>query len=104
LHILNFLILIHVFSSFERFNQTGDYQIRLNDHPYAFTPDITHLVVWSAVSFPSDVTSQDRSEVYEKFVFEHFGEMAPDRRCWFLNWGSIQSVPGLEVRYAFPFD
>jgi len=35
--------------------------------------------------------------VYEKFVARVFAEIPLDRRRWFLNWGSIQSVPGLEV-------
>jgi len=34
--------------------------------------------------------------VYEEFVEKHFGEIPDERRLWFLNWGSIQSVPGLE--------
>jgi Protein of unknown function (DUF3605) len=75
----------------------GDYQIRLNDHPYAFVPEITHIVVWSAVHFPVEASTRERGAVYEKFVREHFGEISRDKRLWFLNWGSIQSVPGIEV-------
>ena len=76
----------------------GDYKIQLNDHPYAFGPEITHIVVWSAMRFPAKVTNQERMVYYEQFVEDHFGEIPRDRRRWFLNWGSIQSVPGLEVR------
>lgn len=83
--------------SVKRLTEKGDYQIRLNDHPYAFTSDITHIVVWSAVPFPSSTDHQQRMKVYEQFVKEHFREIPGDRRKWFLNWGSIQSVPGLEV-------
>jgi len=78
-------------------NLLGDYQIRLNDHPYAFTEEITHLVVWSAIQFPANVTRAERMGVYDEFVARHFAEIPLDRRRWFLNWGSIQSVPGLEV-------
>jgi hypothetical protein len=76
----------------------GDYQIKLNDHPYAFTPDVTHVVVWSAVKFPDDIDTKQRTEIYEDFVEEHFRAIPKDRREWFVNWGSLQSVPGLEVR------
>jgi hypothetical protein len=82
-------------------NTIGDYQIRLNDHPYAFTPDITHIVVWSAIPFPPHVDRQERMKVYENFVEKHFSEIPKEKRLWFLNWGSIQSVPGLEVRRVF---
>ena len=75
----------------------GDYQIRLNDHPYAFAEGITHLVVWSAVQFAAGVSHAERMVVYEEFVERHFAEIPKDQRRWFLNWGSIQSVPGLEV-------
>jgi hypothetical protein len=81
----------------------GDYQIRLNDHPYAFGPEITHIVVWSASRFPAEVATQERMVCYEKFVEEHFGEISSDNRRWFLNWGSIQSVPGLEVEFLEKF-
>ena len=77
----------------------GDYQIRLNDHPYAFGPEITHIVVWSALRFPAEVTTQERMVCYDKFVEEHFGEISSDNKRWFLNLGSIQSVPGLEVQF-----
>jgi hypothetical protein len=76
----------------------GDYQIRLNDHPYAFTEEITHLVVWSAVPFGTGVSHEERMVVYDEFVETHFAEIPREKRRWFLNWGSIQSVPGLEVR------
>lgn len=75
----------------------GDYQIKLNDHPYAFTPDVTHVVVWSASRFPADIDTEQRTAIYEQFVEEHFREIPKDRREWFVNWGSLQSVPGLEV-------
>lgn len=77
----------------------GDYQICINDHPYAFGPEITHIVVWSALRFPAQVSTKERMECYRKFVEDHFGEIHGDNRRWFLNWGSIQSVPGLEVQF-----
>lgn len=81
----------------------GDYQIRLNDHPYGFAPDITHLVVWSALGFPHEITKAERMTTYGKFVEQHFSEIPTEKRRWFLNWGSIQSVPGLEVSHCdFP--
>jgi len=74
----------------------GDWQIRLNDHPYALTKDITHLVVWSAVRFPVEIEKEKRMNVYQEFVETHFGGIQEEKILWFLNWGSIQSVPGLE--------
>ena len=87
------------YSSISLSLMVGDYQIRLNDHPYAFGPEVTHIVVWSALRFPAEVTTQERMVCYEKFVEEHFAEIPSDNRRWFLNWGSIQSVPGLEVQF-----
>ena len=75
----------------------GDYQIRLNDHPYAFTPDITHIVVWSAMRFPEGLGKEERDAILKRFVEEHFGEIPLERRCWFTNPEKTQSVPGLEV-------
>jgi hypothetical protein len=94
-----FLCSLHrsTYSSSPLILTVGDYQIRLNDHPYAFEPDVTHIVVWSALRFPAEVSTQERMVRCEKFVEEHFGEIPVDNRRWFLNWGSIQSVPGLEV-------
>lgn len=55
-------------------------------------------MIWSALRFPEDIDKEEREKVYEEFVEKHFWEIPRDRRRWFLNWGSIQSVPGLEVR------
>lgn len=94
-----FLCSLHrsTYSSSSLILTVGDYQIRLNDHPYAFGPDVTHIVVWSALRFPAEVSIQERTVRYEEFVEEHFGGIPGDNRRCFLNFGSIQSVPGLEV-------
>jgi hypothetical protein len=34
---------------------------------------------------------------YDGFVKKHFAEIPEENIRWFLNFGSIQSVPGLEV-------
>jgi Protein of unknown function (DUF3605) len=78
-------------------DEPGDYQIRLNDHPYAFTPDICHVVVWSALRFPSHIGKDERIRIYNQFLETHFDEIPKERIRWFVNWGALQSVPGLEV-------
>lgn len=75
----------------------GDFQIRINDWPYAFLPDVTHIVVWSAFRFAAGTKGDEQMSHYDRFVKKHFGEIAEENRRWFLNFGSIQSVPGLEV-------
>jgi Protein of unknown function (DUF3605) len=80
-----------------RANIVGDFQIRMNDWPYAFLPDVTHLVVWSAFRFPAGTKWAEQMAHYDGFVKKHFAEIPKDNRQWFLNFGSIQSVPGLEV-------
>jgi hypothetical protein len=78
-------------------DKAGDYQIRLNDHPYGFTPDIVHIVVWSALRFSPHMGNDERTKVYKQFIQTHFGHIPKDRLRWFVNWGVLQSVPGLEV-------
>ena len=75
----------------------GDSQIRYNDHPYAFEPGITHLVVWSACPFAEETSKEDRHKTYDEFFEKYFGDLPREQRIWFVNWGALQSVPGLEV-------
>ena len=84
-----------------------------NDWPYGFTPEITHLLVWSKVPIPVDPDSGDVTEasrgVIEAFVQRYFvkplereldvgveGQQARERVVWFKNWVGLQSVRGVE--------
>ena len=60
-------------------------------------PGITHLVVWSACRFPETTEKAERYRIYDEFVERYFGAIPKDQRVWFVNWGALQSVPGLEV-------
>jgi len=83
------------------FENPSDYQILVNDWPYAFTPDLTHIVVWSKTpiatdSQTGDVTDQSRKVIHD-FVQKTFVDrLGADRVVWFKNWVSLQSVRALE--------
>ena len=103
------------------FTDPSDYKVLLNDWPYGFTPDVTHIVVWSKVRIPEQkseghLTSESVALV-EKFVQRTFVEPLishdsmdmnsggttqdpprnhHDRILWFRNWTGLQSVRGLE--------
>ena len=71
----------------------------MNDHPYALTPDIVHIVVWSALPFSPQTGKEERTKIYNQFMQTHFGDIPKERLRWFVNWGALQSVPGLEVSH-----
>lgn len=83
------------------FENPSDYQILINDWPYAFTSDLTHIVIWSKTPIATDdqrgdVTDESRRTI-EAFVQKTFVErLGEDRVFWFKNWVSLQSVRALE--------
>jgi hypothetical protein len=88
------------------FADPDDYKILPNDWPYAFTPGITHIVVWLKPRIPvndtnGDLTPESR-ELVEHFVHEKFQDGlkelpdSEDRVQWFKNWTSLQSVRAIE--------
>lgn len=89
------------FISSTPFDNPSDYQILVNDWPYAFTQDLTHIVVWSKTPIATnasngDVTDQSR-QVIQDFVQRTFVyRLGDDRVVWFKNWVSLQSVRALE--------
>ncbi|PSR83781.1 hypothetical protein BD289DRAFT_369494 [Coniella lustricola] len=86
------------------FADPSDYRVLKNDWPYGLTPGITHIVVWSRTTIPTepvngDVTPESR-QLIRDFVKTHFvdklGPGGEDRVMWFKNWVSLQSVRALE--------
>ncbi len=88
------------------FADQEDYKILINDWPYGFTPDVTHLVVWLKTPVPinpqtGDLTESSRSLI-NAFVTKTFTQrlsregLDEDRVQWFKNWAQLQSVRGLE--------
>lgn len=88
------------------FENSDDYKILPNDWPYAWTPDMTHLVVWLKNSIPvdettGDLTPESRHRI-EDFVEKTFVDKlrqtghAEDSVLWFKNWAQLQSVRGME--------
>lgn len=83
------------------FEDSSDYAILINDWPYAFTPDLTHIVVWSKTPIATDALLGDVTEesrrIIEEFVQRTFAKrLGDDRVLWFKNWVSLQSVRALE--------
>ena len=98
------------------FTDPSDYKILLNDWPYGFTQDVTHIVVWSKVRIPEQkpegyLTPESVAWV-EGFVQRTFvgplssyrskqgvgvdADTGDDYVLWFRNWSGLQSVRGLE--------
>lgn len=98
------------------FTDPSDYKILLNDWPYGFTADVTHIVVWSKVRIPEQKSegylTPESIALVEGFVQRTFVELlgsyrskqgvagasdpANKRVLWFRNWTGLQSVRGLE--------
>lgn len=86
------------------FEHPADYRILVNDWPYAFAPDMTHLVVWTRTRIETepikgDLTPESR-RIIQDFVDRVFvatvGENGKNRVLWFKNWVALQSVRTLE--------
>ncbi|KAK1809587.1 hypothetical protein LTR12_016037, partial [Friedmanniomyces endolithicus] len=87
------------------FANRQDYAILPNDWPYSFTPDITHLLVWTKTPIATDdseggdVTAESR-RLIDEFVQKTFaaglGEGGGERVLWFKNWTGLQSVRALD--------
>lgn len=86
------------------FANPSDYRVLKNDWPYGMAPGITHIVVWSRTTIPTDpktgdVTPESR-QLIRDFVKAYFvdklGPGGEDRVIWFKNWVSLQSVRALE--------
>lgn len=86
------------------FADPSDYQVLINDWPYALYSGTTHLVVWTRTPIPTDsehgdLTPESRAQIGD-FVKRHFvdelGEGGEERVLWFKNWVALQSVRSLE--------
>ncbi|EPE27978.1 hypothetical protein GLAREA_04769 [Glarea lozoyensis ATCC 20868] len=89
------------FNSSTPLSDPSDYRILVNDWPYGFTDEITHIVVWSKTPIPTDegtgdLTKDSRNRV-EGWVKRTFGDrLGEERVLWFKNWVGLQSVRALE--------
>ncbi|QIW96083.1 hypothetical protein AMS68_001601 [Peltaster fructicola] len=80
------------------FNDRRDYAVLLNDWPYGFANDISHIVVWSRTPIAvddniGDVTIDSRDAI-AGFVRHYFGDTS--EILWFKNWVKLQSVRGVD--------
>lgn len=98
------------------FTDTSDYKILLNDWPYGFTRDVTHIIAWSKIRLPEQkpegYLTPESTALVEGFVQRTFVEPLAsywskqgaareidnvnDCVLWFRNWTGLQSVRGLE--------
>ncbi|KAK1058218.1 hypothetical protein LTR74_013593 [Friedmanniomyces endolithicus] len=87
------------------FASRQDYAILPNDWPYSFTPDITHLLVWTKTPIATDdneggdVTAESRKLIdgfVERTFASELGEGGGERVLWFKNWTGLQSVRALD--------
>jgi Protein of unknown function (DUF3605) len=86
------------------FEDSSDYRVLLNDWPYGFSPNITHMIVWTRTAIPTnsdigDLTPESR-ELIDSFVKRYFvnriGHDAAAQVIWFKNWAALQSVTALD--------
>lgn len=83
------------------FTEASDIKIILNDFPYYFEPDVTHMCVWTKQPIPSDpistlgdISPQLRARI-EAYVVKTFVEglgVSRDKLVWLRNWDALQSV------------
>ncbi|KAI3335776.1 hypothetical protein F4824DRAFT_144379 [Ustulina deusta] len=82
-----------------------DYKILRNDWPYAFLPDVCHLVVWSKVKIQVDsetgLPDPESRVLIEEFLDKVFGGRLKrwrnkDNLLWFKQKTLFQSVRALE--------
>ncbi|KJX94033.1 hypothetical protein TI39_contig4224g00001, partial [Zymoseptoria brevis] len=79
------------------------YKILPNDWPYGLSPSITHLVVWTKFTLPTnpdsptgDLTSAARNAV-QAFVDRKFGSVCGEENVlWFRNGAALKSVRAVE--------
>lgn len=89
------------------FDDPSDYRVLRNDWPYGLTPNLTHIVVWSRTTIPTDpetgdMTPESRRSVgkfVKNFFADKLGLDGDDKVLWFKNWVALQSVRTLERMY-----
>lgn len=86
------------------FHNPSDYRVLINDWPYGFVPGITHIVVWSRTTIPTDPDTGDMTpesrkivgDFMKRFFVDSLGPGGEERVMWFKNWVALQSVRSLE--------
>ncbi|KAI1661792.1 hypothetical protein F4813DRAFT_173144 [Daldinia decipiens] len=86
------------------FEDSSDYRVLINDWPYGMMPNMTHIVVWSRTTIPTDpetgdMTTESRDTVknfVKMFFVDKLGPAGDDKVLWFKNWVALQSVRALE--------
>ncbi|KAI8959766.1 hypothetical protein F5Y11DRAFT_289770 [Daldinia sp. FL1419] len=86
------------------FDDPSDYRVLINDWPYGMMPNMTHIVVWSRTTIPTDpetgdMTPESRDTVKDfvkRFFVDKLGSGGDDKVLWFKNWVALQSVRALE--------
>ncbi|KAF3063723.1 hypothetical protein GL218_01396 [Daldinia childiae] len=91
-------------ASITPFEDPSDYRVLINDWPYGMMPNMTHIVVWSRTTIPTDtetgdMTTESRNTVknfVKRFFVDKLGPGGDDKVLWFKNWVALQSVRALE--------
>lgn len=83
------------------FHHAADVKIMLNEFPYNFSKQVTHLLVWTKVPILSDpisdvgdISSSTRGliDLYVKKTFIDGLGIDKENIIWFRNWSALQSV------------
>lgn len=83
------------------FTNGSDLKVVMNDFPYYFEDDVTHLCVWTKRRIESDPSSAlgdlsvEMRALIERYVAKTFVEwlgIPREKLVWFRNWEALQSV------------
>lgn len=86
------------------FTDASDIRIILNDFPYNFEPNVTHICVWSKLKIKSDPNSpvgdinEPTRSLLNRYVIKNFQDrfkLKEEDVMWFRNFPAIQSVSEL---------
>ncbi|SMY18597.1 unnamed protein product [Zymoseptoria tritici ST99CH_1A5] len=87
----------------ERLRREDLYKILPNDWPYGLSPSITHLVVWTKFTLPTDPDSPTgdltpaAKNAVQAFVDRKFSSVCgKDNVLWFRNGAALKSVRAVE--------
>ncbi|CAF0885334.1 unnamed protein product [Didymodactylos carnosus] len=90
------------------FENSDDYQILLNDFPYAFDENIIHFVLWTKVPFGQDKNGyldESTAKLIQEFINKkfvtHFGQ---ENVRWFKNYNSASSIPTISHFHILIYD
>lgn len=88
------------------FSRKDLYKLSVNDFPYNFEPQVSHLLIWSKINLPlynknessTDMNPEMKTKI-ETFIHNNLSKYLDldmkDDYCWFINYRNLQSIKGI---------